>query len=98
MTTRFALPLPLVALLLPLALGACSLGPTDNSPQAQCERQADNDPTVQAVYAGNYGDYTQQGTVGRSTLLWAKRQATQKCLQEKGIGPPGGVEPIRPRL
>jgi hypothetical protein len=87
---RFALPVL-------VALGGCSLGATDNSPQAQCARQAQNDPTVKAVYAGNYGDYTQQGTAF-ATLNWAKRQATQKCLQARGIGPPGGVEPIQPRM
>ena len=86
-----------LALLLPLALGACTPSPPDNSPEAQCERQADQDPTVEAIYAGNYGDYTQVGAT-RDLLLWSKRQATAKCLREKGLAPPGGVQPIRPNF
>ncbi len=86
-----ALTLPLI-LVLPLALAACAAG---NSPQAECERQADQDPTVRSIYRGDQGDYTQLGPA-RSNLMWAKRQATIKCLQAKGILPPGGVEPVRP--
>jgi hypothetical protein len=81
--------------LVPLLLGACTAGASDNTPQAQCERQADQDPTVVAIYRGVQGDYTQLGPA-RSNLLWAKRQATLKCLQQMGLAPPGGVEPIRP--
>jgi hypothetical protein len=76
-----------------LALAGC--GSTDNSPQAQCERQADQDPTVQSIYRGDQGDYTREGPA-RSNLMWAKRMAIQKCLQEKGLLPPAGVEPVRP--
>ena len=78
-----------------LTLGLAACGPTGDSPEAQCARQAEQDPTVQSIYRGNQGDYTQLGNA-RSNLLWAKRQATLKCLREKGLGPPGGVEPIRP--
>ena len=76
-----------------IALAAC--GSADNSPKAQCERQADQDPTVRSIYRGDQGDYTQVGPA-RSNLLWAKRMATLKCMLEKGLAPPGGVEPIRP--
>jgi hypothetical protein len=75
-----------------LALSACT---ADDSPQVQCERQADQDPTVLSIYRGDQGDYTRLGPA-RSNLLWAKRQATIKCLQAKGLLPPGGVEPVRP--
>ncbi len=78
-----------------LALVLLSCGGTDNSPQAQCERQANDDPTVMSIYRGEQGDYTQLGPA-RSNLIWAKRQATLKCLRQKGLVPPGGVEPIRP--
>ncbi|MBV8915760.1 MAG: hypothetical protein JOZ05_22325 [Acetobacteraceae bacterium] len=81
-----------VVFILLLALAACVTG---DSPQAQCERQADQDPTVRSIYRGDQGDYTQLGPA-RSNLLWAKRQATIKCLQAKGVLPPGGVEPVRP--
>ncbi len=80
-------------LVLVLLLTACAV--RDNSPQAQCERQADQDPTVQSIYRGDQGDYTQLGPA-RSNLMWAKRQALQKCLAQKGLVPPIGVEPIRP--
>jgi len=79
--------------LLGIVLAAC--GSADNGPQAQCERQADQDPTVRSIYRGDQGDYTRVG-VARSNLLWAKRMATLTCMQEKGLAPPGGVEPIRP--
>jgi hypothetical protein len=77
-----------------LLMASCS---ADNTPQAQCERQADKDPTVQSIYAGYQGDYTQLGPA-RSNLMFAKRQATIACLQAKGILPPGGVEPVRPPM
>jgi hypothetical protein len=75
-----------------LLMVSCS---ADDTPQAQCERQADQDPTVLSIYRGDQGDYTQVG-LARSNLLFAKRQATIACLQAKGILPPGGVEPVRP--
>jgi hypothetical protein len=78
-----------------LALLPAACGGNDNSPQARCERQADQDPTVRSIYRGDQGDYTQLGPA-RSDLMWAKRQATLKCLREAGLAPPGGVEPIRP--
>ncbi len=75
-----------------LLMASCS---ADNTPQAQCERQADRDPTVLSIYRGDQGDYTQVG-LARSNLLFAKRLATIACLQAKGVLPPGGVEPVRP--
>jgi len=80
-------------LLLPLALLACS--PTGNGPDAECTRQAELDPTVRSIYRGDQGDYTQLGPA-RSNLMWAKKQAYTKCMQAKGLAPPGGVESIRP--
>jgi len=82
-----------LALLLPLALLAC--GQSGNSPEAECTRQAEQDPTVLSIYRGDQGDYTRIGPA-RSNLMWAKRQAITKCMQAKGLGPPGGVEAIRP--
>jgi len=82
-----------LVLLLPLVLIAC--GPTGDSPEAECMRQADRDPTVLSIYRGDQGDYTQLGPA-RSNLMWAKKQAYQKCMVQKGLAPPIGVEPIRP--
>jgi hypothetical protein len=75
-----------------LLMVSCS---ADDTPQAQCVRQADQDPTVRSIYRGDQGDYTRIGPA-RSNLMFAKRQATIACLQAKGILPPGGVEPVRP--
>jgi hypothetical protein len=80
-------------LLLPLVLLGC--GPKGDTPEAQCTRQADQDPTVLSIYRGDQGDYTQLGPA-RSNLMWAKKEAYTKCMREKGFEPPGGVEPIRP--
>jgi hypothetical protein len=82
-----------LALLLPLALIAC--GPTGNSPEAECTRQAEQDPTVQSIYRGDQGNYTEIGPA-HANLIWDKKQAYLKCMREKGLAPPVGVEPIRP--
>jgi hypothetical protein len=74
-------------------LAACSIGPADNSPQAQCERQADDDPAVAAIYSGTNGAYTYVGAV-RDDLIAAKRQAVMRCMRAKGLAPPGGVQPV----
>ncbi len=78
-----------------LVLLLASCGGAPKGPEAECERQANNDPTVMSIYRGDQGDYTQPSPA-RSNLIWAKRQATLKCLRQKGLAPPGGVEPIRP--
>jgi hypothetical protein len=79
------------ALLLAIMLAACAWG--GNSPQAQCERQADDDPAVVAIYSGTNGAYTQPW-IQRDQLLAAKRQAVLRCMRQKGLAPPGGVEPV----
>ena len=81
--------------LLPVLLAACSFGTSDGSPQAQCERQAYNDPAVRDIIGNSAGNYRDAGPQ-REQLLWAVRQGTQRCLQKKGLAPPGGVEPVRP--
>ena len=83
-----------LVLLLPLALLAC--GPTGNSPEAECTRQAEQDPTVRSIYRDDQGYYTQQTGEARANLQWAKQQAFRKCMQAKGLLPAGGVEPVRP--
>lgn len=79
--------------LLPLTVGAC--GPRTDTPQAQCERQAYDDPEVRRIYGGESGDFRQAG-VPQEQLKMAVRQATVRCLQQKGLAPPGGVEPVQP--
>jgi hypothetical protein len=80
--------------LLGVALAACdSVG---NSPQAQCEREADKDPAVVEVYTRTNGMYTFPYTQ-RDDLIQATRQAVMRCMRSKGLSPPGGVQPVVPR-
>ena len=83
-------------LLLPLALAACgSLTETADTPRAQCERKAQDDPAVQRL-AGDVtsGDYMVQYNA-RAAQREAVRQATLRCLRLRGLAPPGGVEPVQ---
>lgn len=86
------MPFRAFALCSALLLGACA---TDGSPQAVCKRKASNDPQVrelsrqamiQPLLAPNY--YPQ--------IEFYRRQANLRCLQEKGLATPGGVEPVMP--
>ena len=83
-----------LVVLLGAVLAACA--GTDNSPQAQCEQLAMQDPAVQNIYARTDGYYTFDG-VQRDDLLQAKRQAVMRCMRAKGLAPPGGVQPGVPR-
>jgi hypothetical protein len=82
--------------MLGVTMTACAFGTSDNSPQAQCERQAYDDPAVAEIYSRTNGAYTRPGTE-HDDLVAALRQATQRCLRQKGLAPPGGVQPVRPR-
>ena len=82
-------------LLLLLALAACSPRSGDSSAQAQCERQAENDPKVVEIYTSTNGWYTYPYQ-DHDRLLMAKRQAMVKCLREKGLAPAGGVQAVQP--
>jgi hypothetical protein len=73
-----------------LGLAACA---HDNSPEAQCERQAYDDPAVRSIYRSEQGNYANGAT--RAALQLALRQATVKCMRQKGLAPPSGVEPVR---
>lgn len=80
--------------LLGVMLAGCTVTPKDNSPQAQCARDAYNDPRVKELYAQTPdGMYTQQSEERRK-MDEALRQATIRCLQAKGLAIPGGVEPV----
>ncbi len=87
------------AWLLPLlacALAACSSSLGD-SPQAQCERQVNDDPKVAEIYRTSNGEYSYVGYQARDDLLMAKREAVVKCMRAKGLAPPGGVQPVQRR-
>jgi hypothetical protein len=72
--------------LLLLALAGCAAS-SDNSPQAQCERQANEDPEVKAIVL--------QPWVDTYKLSIARREALRTCLRKKGVPQPGGVEPVQ---
>lgn len=86
------MPFRFLALSVALLLGACATG---DSPQAVCARKASNDPQVrelsrqamiQPLQAWNY--YPE--------IEFYRRQANLRCLQDKGLATPGGVEPVMP--
>jgi hypothetical protein len=80
------------------ALTACSPGAADNSPQAECERQAEKDPAVEAIYSRTNGDYTSSSYQAYYDLREAKRQAVLRCMRTKGLAPPGGVQVVKPHV
>jgi hypothetical protein len=51
---------------------------------------------VVEIYSRTNGAYTRSGTEN-ADLVAAKRQATLRCLRQKGLAPPGGVQPVRLR-
>ena len=74
-------------------LAACAT--TDNSPQAVCRRQAYNDPQVNALRIRMMqSPSVNLGSNGQ--LQYLLQQATLRCLQDKGLAVPGGVEPVIP--
>jgi len=81
---------------LALLLAACGAGGSDDTPQAQCARQANDDPKVLEIYSGTSGYYTFPWSQ-RDELLMARRQAELRCMRAKGLVPPGGVQPVVPR-
>ena len=81
--------MPLVALL----LASCNSG---NTPQAECQRQAEQDPAVRAIYSGTNGNYTSGFYQAYYDLREAKHQAALRCMRAKGLVPPGGVQAVKP--
>ena len=80
-----------------LLLGGCTLfGPDRNTPEAQCEAAAYDDPTVKEIIlqrnSGNQDAFVQLLPNQRDAV----KRATQRCLRQKGLAPPGGVEPVQP--
>ena len=83
-----------IVAVLALLLTACGAG--DNSPQAECARQADQDPKVVEIYTRTNGAYT-FAWGEHDELEAAKRAAVLRCMREKGLAPPGGVQQVLPR-
>ena len=81
--------------LLTLILGSCNSGDT---PQAECARQAEQDPAVREIYSRTNGDYAKGGYQAYYDLREAKRQAALRCMRAKGLAPPGGVQVVKPQV
>ena len=79
--------------ILVIGLGLAACGPTGNTPEAQCQRQAEDDPAVVEIYTRTNGAYTQPWEE-RDQLIRAKKTAFIRCMRAKGLLPPGGVEPV----
>lgn len=82
-------PLLLLAALLP---AACTV---DNSPQAICRRQAERDPQIQSLeFDSAHSMRLAREDAGQ--LAYLRRQDAFRCLQDRGVIPQGGVEPVAP--
>ena len=80
------------ALATALLLAGCAGAST---PEAACERQAENDPAVKLLIVKGVGNPAFLAA-SQEELAYAKRQATVACLRGRGLAPRGGVEPQRP--
>jgi hypothetical protein len=88
------LPHLLLGLSLGLLLAGCGWGSQDNSPEAQCRRQAYDDPTVKRLTLQSLEE-TSITPDSDYEYNKALRAATQACLQKKGVQVRGGVEPVQ---
>jgi len=84
-------------LALTVSLAGCSswFEPQGNSPQAECRRQAYDDPAVKQYVIASMGR-TGANPQNQFDYEKALRDATNACLKKKGIAVRGGVEPVRP--
>ena len=73
--------------LLAVLLAGCGYAGVGDTPQAQCTRQANADPAVVAI--------NRQPWIDGYRLDFALRQATLRCMQAKGLAPPGGVQAVQ---
>lgn len=80
------------AILLLAVLAGCAAPPPANTPQAQCQQQADKDPAVQALLV--QAPVNSQDVIWQTKLSIARRTAVNSCLAAKGLAPRGGVQPV----
>jgi hypothetical protein len=81
-------------LLLPL-VSACALGPTGDTPQAVCHREALYDPTVRLIAVQQRGSGT-MSPKAKFRYKQAVDKAYDNCLLRRGVAVPGGVEAVQP--
>lgn len=82
----------LFATLLP---SACAT--TDNFPDAACRRAAYDDPQARELAATMMQNQSVASTM-QGQLKYLRRQAYLRCMQDRGLAVPGGVEPVRPPI
>ena len=80
------------ALALLALLAACA---PETPIERDCDKAADNDPTVKLLIMKGLGNPYIQGTT-HGELKAAEQQARLACLRRRGLVPPGGVERPRP--
>lgn len=93
-----------IALLALLALAACGGRPTDvqgeplTPAQAECRVQARRDPEVTRLSAQVNSNTPEANAlrIAEETRV-AETRAWRRCLRERGLTMPGGVEIIQPR-
>ena len=81
-------------LALPLLLAGCAFGPSDNTPQGQCQVQAENDPAVKEFYRTTPGLYTVSGGANEELKVLV-RDGYMRCMRARGLASPGGVQTVR---
>ena len=94
--TRATLLLPVL-----LLLSTCGrndpLPSADNPAEATCRREAEASPAARAGYARlPPADNVTQFNRVKAEIAAAERAAYLRCLRDKGLAPPGVVEPVRP--
>jgi hypothetical protein len=86
-----------------LALAACSspvrepqVLATYRTPEIppECQQAVYNDPKVQALMIAGAGQPVLRAQ-DQDKLAFAQDEALRRCLREKGLMQPGGVEPVR---
>ncbi|MSP04034.1 MAG: hypothetical protein EXR05_02040 [Acetobacteraceae bacterium] len=82
------------ALFLVLLLAGC--GPAGNTPDAICERDANDDPAVKFIIMRQAGTPALRSD-DSGALALARANAKRACLRRLGMMPAGsgGVEPVR---
>ncbi len=80
---------PLVVILV-----GCGWGGQGNGPEAECRRQAYDDPAVKSLTIRRLAESAPNPDADFA-YTQAMRNATQACLRQKGIQVRGGVEPVR---
>lgn len=81
-----------------LLLAGCDSGyvaSTEPAAPSQCETEANNDPAVKEITMKMSAVQWWRGN-HQEDLAVARRQALLRCMRQKGLIPPGGVEPLKP--